>query len=60
MLDWEVQLQPTKFRKRHAYDQRSVPSVTTDISYDAVDLVIADSLTNTSSDPFLSLWMNLI
>ena len=51
MLDCEGQLQPTKFRKRLAYDQQYVSSVTTDIYSDGVDGVIANSFTSTSSDP---------
>ena len=51
MLDWEGQLQPTKFRKRYAYDQRSVSSVTTYIYYNAVESVILNSFKITSSDP---------
>ena len=51
VLDWEGQLRPTNFRKRHAYDQQSVSSVTTYIYSDGVDNVIADSFTSTSLDP---------
>ena len=50
MLDWEGQLQPTKFRKRHAYDQQYVSSVNTDIYSDDVDSVIANSFIIPSSE----------
>ena len=49
MLDWEGQLQHTKFMKRNAYDKLFVSSVTMDIYSDAVDSVIANSFTITSS-----------
>ena len=42
MVDWEGQLHPNKFRKRHAYDQQFMSSVTTDIYCDAVDSVIVN------------------
>ena len=51
MLDWEGQLQPTKFRKRYDYDQRSVSSATTYIYYNSVDSIIVNSFTITSPDP---------
>ena len=50
-MDWEGQLQPTKFRKRYAYDQRSVSSVNIDICYNAVSSLTVNSFKITSLDP---------
>ena len=50
-MDCEGQFQPTKFRKQHAYDQRYVSSVNTDIYSDDFDSGISNSFTCTSSDP---------
>ena len=56
MLDWEGQLQHTKFMKRNTYDKLSVSSVTMDIYSDDVDSVIANSFTIKSSyPPFVSM-----